>query len=87
MDPVKSLEEISERMEEEKSPGGKGDGYKAIRVRQEVYEELGQWRSMWSDISLSDTLSRVLTLARRELKNVAERERRVRERMDLQREK
>lgn len=79
MDPVKSLEEIAEGMEEGGEKKGRGDGYRAIRVKTEVFEELGQWREMWADVSLSDTLGRVLALARRELKNVVEREKRVRE--------
>lgn len=84
MDPVKNLEEIAEKMggQEPKRALREEDGYRAIRVRKDVYEELTQWREMWADTALSDTLRRILALARRELKNVVERERRIREKID-----
>lgn len=82
MDPVKSLEQIAEAMEgkpEEKIK--KSDGYRAIRVRVEVYEELAEWRRMCGDCSLSEVLGRILALARRELKNVVEREKKIKDRI------
>lgn len=81
MDPVKSLEQIAEAMEAEpEEKVKKSDGYRAIRVRAEVYEELAEWRKMCGDCSLSEVLGRVLAMARRELKNVVEREQKIRER-------
>lgn len=77
MDPVKALEEISLGMEGKTRPK-QSPVYRTIRVRSEVFSELEQWREMWSDQSLSGTLSRILALARRELKNVALREEKVR---------
>lgn len=81
MDPVKSLEQIAEAMgAEPEEKVKKSDGYRAIRVRTEVYEELAEWRKMCGDCSLSEVLGRVLAMARRELKNVVEREQKIRER-------
>ena len=81
MDPVKSLEQIAEAMGgEPEEKVKKSDGYRAIRVRTEVYEELAEWRKMCGDCSLSEVLGRVLAMARRELKNVIEREQKIRER-------
>lgn len=82
MDPVKSLEQIAEVMDQQKPEEKvkKSDGYRAIRVRTEVYEELAEWRKMCGDCSLSEVLGRVLAMARRELKNVVEREQKIRER-------
>lgn len=88
MDPVKSLEEIASALEGTDPEQGRGrgksrgkDGYRAIRVRDEVFAELEQWREMWSDLSLSDSLSRVMALARRELRNITEREKEIRQKI------
>lgn len=88
MDPVKSLEEIASALEETDPQQSRGrgkrrgkDGYRAIRVRDEVFAELEQWREMWSDLSLSDSLSRVMALARRELRDIAKREEEIRQKI------
>jgi len=54
------------------------DGYKAIRLRKEVAEELGKWREMWGEESLSEVVKRVMILAGRELGRIVEERERIR---------
>lgn len=65
MDPISSLRKIVEALdnrEETVEPG-----YRSIRVRNDVYEELMVWKDQWSDRSISDALKRVFSLAKSEL--------------------
>lgn len=53
--------------------------YRTIRVREEVALQLDEWRDLFEDASISEVMWRVLALARRELKRVRDKKRKVRE--------
>lgn len=53
--------------------------YRTIRVREEVAKELDEWRDLFEDASISEVVWRVFALARRELKRVADKKRKARD--------
>ena len=53
--------------------------YRTIRVREEVALQLDEWRDLFEDASISEVMWRILALARRELKRVRDKKRKVRE--------
>lgn len=54
--------------------------YRTIRVREEVALQLDEWRDLFEDASMSEVMWRIFSLARRELKRVRDKKRKVRER-------
>lgn len=54
--------------------------YRTIRVREEVALQLDEWRDLFEDASMSEVMWRIFALARRELKRVRDKKRKVRER-------
>lgn len=54
--------------------------YRTVRVREEVALQLDEWRDLFEDASVSEVMWRVFALARRELKRVRDKKRKVRER-------
>lgn len=54
--------------------------YRTIRVREEVAQQLDEWRDLFEDASMSEVLWRIFALARRELKRVRDKKRKARER-------
>jgi glutamyl-tRNA reductase len=54
--------------------------YRTIRVREEVAKQLDEWRDLFEDASMSEVMWRIFSLARRELKRVRDKKRKVRER-------
>lgn len=62
-----------------KQPNQKSVKYRTIRVREEVAQQLDEWRDIFDDASISEVLWRVLSLARRELKSIRERKKKIRE--------
>lgn len=54
--------------------------YRTIRVREEVALQLDEWRDLFEDASMSEVIWRIFALARRELKRVKDKKRKVRER-------
>ena len=63
-----------------KEPGQKPVKYRTIRVREEVAQQLDEWRDLFEDGSISEALWRIFSLARRELKRVRDKKRKARER-------
>lgn len=63
-----------------KQPGQKTVKYRTIRVREEVAQQLDEWRDLFEDGSMSEVLWRIFALARRELKRVRDKKRKARER-------
>lgn len=60
--------------------------YRTIRVREEVAQQLDEWRDLFEDASMSEVMWRVFALARRELKRVKDKKRKAREKFLLKRE-
>lgn len=60
--------------------------YRTIRVREEVAKQLDEWRDLFEDASMSEVMWRIFSLARRELKRVRDKKRKVRERFVTERE-
>jgi hypothetical protein len=54
--------------------------YRTIRVREEVALQLDEWRDLFEDASMSEVMWRIFALARRELRRVRDKKRKVRER-------
>lgn len=54
--------------------------YRTIRVREEVALQLDEWRDLFEDASMSEVMWRIFALARRELKRIRDKKRKVRER-------
>jgi|688.fasta_scaffold371235_3 hypothetical protein len=65
MDPISSLRKIVEALDDRAETVE--PGYRSIRVRNDVYEELMVWKDQWADRSISDALKRVFSLAKSEL--------------------
>lgn len=63
-----------------KEPNQKSVKYRTIRVREEVAQQLDEWRDLFEDASMSEVLWRIFALARRELKRIRDKKRKVRER-------
>jgi hypothetical protein len=64
----------------EKESRPKSIKYRTIRVREEVALQLDEWRDLFEDASMSEVMWRIFALARRELKRVRDKKRKVRER-------
>jgi hypothetical protein len=60
--------------------------YRTIRVREEVAMQLDEWRDLFEDASMSEVLWRIFSLARRELKRVRDKKRKVHERFITERQ-
>lgn len=60
--------------------------YRTIRVREEVALQLDEWRDLFEDASMSEVMWRIFALARRELKRVRDKKRKVRERFVTERD-
>lgn len=60
--------------------------YRTIRVREEVALVLDEWRDLFEDASISEVMWRVFALAKRELKRIKDKKRKVRERFVTERE-
>lgn len=56
--------------------------YKTIRLREEVADQLEEWKELFDDASMSEVMWRVFALARRELKRVNEKKKKARERLE-----
>jgi ferredoxin len=69
-----------------KEPNQKSVKYRTIRVREEVAQQLDEWRDLFEDASMSEVLWRIFALARRELKRIRDKKRKVRERFVTTRE-
>ena len=54
--------------------------YRTIRLREEVAQQLDEWRDLFEDASMSEAMWRVFALARRELKRVRDKKRKANER-------
>lgn len=54
--------------------------YRTIRVREEVAQQLDEWRDLFEDASMSEVMWRVFALARRELRRVRDKKRKTNER-------
>lgn len=70
-----------------KEPNQKSVKYRTIRVREEVAQQLDEWRDLFDDASMSEVLWRIFALARRELKRVRDKKRKARERFVTTRKK
>lgn len=53
--------------------------YRSIRLREEVANQLDEWKELFDDSSMSEVMWRVFALARRELKRVSERKKATKE--------
>jgi hypothetical protein len=62
-----------------KEPGQKSVKYRTIRVREEVAQQLDEWRDLFEDGSMSEALWRIFSLAKRELKRVRDKKKKARE--------
>lgn len=63
-----------------KNPNQKPVKYRTIRVREEVAQQLDEWRDLFEDASMSEVMWRVFALARRELRRVRDKKRKTNER-------
>jgi hypothetical protein len=70
-----------------KEPNQKSVKYRTIRVREEVAQQLDEWRDLFEDASMSEVLWRIFALARRELKRVRDKKRKARDRFVTTRKK
>lgn len=61
--------------------------YRTIRLREEVAQQLDEWRDLFEDASMSEVMWRIFALARRELKRVRDKKRKARERFMKDRKK
>lgn len=68
-----------------KNPNQKPIKYRTIRVREEVAQQLDEWRDLFEDASMSEVMWRIFALARRELKRVRDKKRKARERFVTER--
>jgi len=59
--------------------------YRTIRVREEVAQQLDEWRDLFEDASMSEVMWRVFALARRELRRVRDKKRKTRDRLVTER--
>lgn len=59
--------------------------YRTIRVREEVAQQLDEWRDLFEDASMSEVMWRIFALARRELKRVRDKKRKAHERFVTER--
>jgi hypothetical protein len=59
--------------------------YRTIRVREEVAQQLDEWRDLFEDASMSEVMWRVFALARRELRRVRDKKRKTKERFVTER--
>jgi predicted CopG family antitoxin len=59
--------------------------YRTIRVREEVAQQLDEWRDLFEDASVSEVMWRVFALARRELKRVRDKKRKAHDRFVTER--
>lgn len=71
----------------EKESRPKSIKYRTIRVREEVALQLDEWRDLFEDASMSEVMWRIFALARRELKRVRDKKRKVRDRFIDERKK
>ena len=76
VDPVLSLNKESSQ---------KPVKYRTIRVREEVAQQLDEWRDLFEDASMSEVMWRVFALARRELRRVRDKKRKTRDRLVTER--
>lgn len=67
-------------------PNNRQTKYRTIRVREEVAQQLDEWRDLFEDASMSEVMWRVFALARRELKRVRDKKRKAREKFLLKKE-
>ena len=70
-----------------KEPGQKSVKYRTIRVREEVAQQLDEWRDLFEDGSMSEVLWRIFSLAKRELKRVRDKKKKAREKFVNSRKK
>jgi len=63
-----------------KDPNQKPVKYRTIRVREEVAQQLDEWRDLFEDASMSEVMWRVFALARRELRRIRDKKRKANER-------
>lgn len=70
----------------EKESRPKSIKYRTIRVREEVALQLDEWRDLFEDASMSEVMWRIFALARRELKRVRDKKRKVRDRFITERD-
>lgn len=59
--------------------------YRTIRVREEVAQQLDEWRDLFEDASMSEVMWRIFALARRELKRIRDKKRKAHERFVTER--
>lgn len=59
--------------------------YRTVRVREEVAQQLDEWRDLFEDASMSEVMWRIFALARRELKRVRDKKRKARDRFVTER--
>lgn len=64
---------------DKKETNPKSVKYRTIRLREEVAEQLDEWRDLFEDASMSEAMWRIMALARRELKRVRDKKRKARE--------
>jgi hypothetical protein len=63
----------------EKESNPKAVKYRTIRLREEVAQQLDEWRELFDDASMSEVMWRVFALARRELKRIKDKKRKARD--------
>jgi hypothetical protein len=63
----------------EKESNPKTVKYRTIRLREEVAQQLDEWRDLFDDASMSEAMWRVFALARRELKRIKDKKRKARD--------
>jgi predicted CopG family antitoxin len=54
--------------------------YRTIRLREEVAQQLDEWKDLFEDASMSEAMWRILALARRELRRVKDKKRKANQR-------
>jgi hypothetical protein len=59
--------------------------YRTIRVREEVALQLDEWRDLFEDASMSEVMWRIFSLARRELRRIKDKKRKIREKFITER--
>ncbi len=63
----------------EKESNPKAVKYRTIRLREEVAQQLDEWRDLFDDASMSEAMWRIFALARRELKRIKDKKRKARD--------
>jgi len=63
----------------EKESNPKTVKYRTIRLREEVAQQLDEWRDLFDDASMSEAMWRIFALARRELKRIKDKKRKARD--------